>query len=242
MIPQNYSNRFQLVFAHVFRFPLGVVKNVPLSSITQEKHEETVSKKQYDELQNQYVALEQTLIQQRRELKRLSELNSYVGQNYDYILGDIITADSKHGELTIDCRGTTGLEKGQFVISRDYSIIGRITDIIPQLSTAKVKLITSQDSKIAVQIDGINKNLVMQGNGDNTAKISTVSREQEMKANQKVFALRQPGFLDANMIVGAVSNWKSDDKQPLLWDITVRPSWEIEELGEVAVIIKKPQK
>lgn len=242
MIPQNYSNRFQLAFAHVFRLPLSTIKNVSLSNITRDKRNETVPKKQYDELENRYNNLEQTLIKERQNLKRLTELNSFVGQNYDYILGDVITADKQHNELTIECRGTAGIEKGQFVLARDNSIIGRITDIYPQLRTAKVKLITDPDLKIAVQIDGLDKNLVMQGNSDNTAKIGTISKEQEMKTGQKVFALRQPGFLDANMIVGAVSQFKPDDKQPLLWDITVKPSWEIQELNEIAVIVKKPQK
>lgn len=243
MIPQSYSNRFQFAFAHVFRFPLSAAKNINLSNITKDRHKDTVPKKQYDDLVNRYNNLEQTLLQQRRELQRLSELNSHVGKNYEFIHGDVIpaAADSRHSELTISCRGTTGLEKGQFVLARDNSIIGRITDIFPQFGTAKVKLITDPDSKIAVQISGLAKNLQMQGNGDNTAKIGFVSKEQELKTGMEVFALRQSNFLDANMIVGTVTQFKPDDKQPLLWDITVKPSWEIEELNEVAVIVKKTQ-
>jgi cell shape-determining protein MreC len=245
LAPQNLSNKFQLAFAHVFSFPLSMGSNISLTARMQQRPNDTVPKKQYEELKNLYANLEQTLIQQRRELKRLSDLNDFVGQNMDYIIGYIIpaAADRLHSELTIDCsRGTLGLEKGQFVLARDNSIIGRITDIFPQLGKAKVRLITDPDSKIPVKIDELDQSLQMQGNGNDTARIGMVSREKDIKEGQRVFALRQPGFLDAPMITGTVSKCKRDDKSPLLWDITVKPAWKLEELDEVAIIIMKPPK
>ncbi|MBN1973619.1 MAG: hypothetical protein JW787_08260 [Sedimentisphaerales bacterium] len=244
MIPQNSSNKLQLAFAHVFRVPLSASREISISAGAKQQHDDTVPKKQYDELKNRYANLEQQLIKQIKEFRRLSDLNSYVGQNVDYILGDVIpaAADNQHSELTIKCRGTTGLEKGQFVLARNNSIIGRITDIFPQLGTAKVRLITNPDSNTAVQIDGLNKKLYMQGNGDNTAKISMVPKEQDIRIGQQVFALSQPGFIDSDMIIGTISRFKQDDKAPLLWDITVKPAWELEELNEIAVIISKQQK
>ena len=66
-----------------------------------------------------------------------------------------------------------------------------------------------------------------------------VSKEQKITIGQNVFVTVKNGFLDSNMIVGAISSFKQDDKNPLLWDITVKPKWELEELFEIAVIIKK---
>ena len=245
MVPQNYSNKFQLAFAHIFSFPLGISSNVSVLSRTQQNAGDTVPMKEYITLQNKYADLEQNLLQQRRELRRLAGLyNNYVGQNVQFIYGYIIPASSdlQNSELTIECRGTNGMEKGQFVLARDNSIIGRVTDVFPQIGKAKVRLITDSESKIAVKIDGLNLDLLMQGNGDNSAKIGKVSREEKIKEGQKVFALRVPDYLDSPMIVGTISKCRTDDKQPLLWEITVKPSWELEELKEVAIIIMKPPK
>jgi cell shape-determining protein MreC len=242
LIPQNYSNRFQLTFAHIFRFPLNASGNISTLARTQKQTDNTVPRSQYDTLRNKYANLEQTVIQQRLELKKLSNLNSFVGENVNFILGYVIpaSADLQRSELTIRCRGTEGLEKGQFVLARDNSIIGRITDIFPQLDTAKVRLITNPDSKIPVQIEDLNKG-ILQGSGDNTAKISNISTEKEIKVGQQVFVQRDPEFLDASMIAGTVSKCKQDYKSPVVWDITVEPTWKPEELNEIAVIIMKPK-
>ena len=257
LIPQNYSNRFQLAFAHVFRFPLNASGNVSLSARTQKKLGDTVPRSQYDALRNDYYNLRQRIDLQYEELRRLSELTGFVGENVDFILGYVILAstDLQHSELTIECRRTDGLETGQFVLARDNSIIGRITDIFPQLGKAKVRLITNPDSKIAVKIDGLNQNLVMQGNGDNTAKIGNISTKNEVRIGQKVFVqkqsdlpefldvpMRQAEFLDYPMIAGEVTKCRKDDKSPLVWDITVEPTWKVEQLNEIAVITTKPKK
>ena len=243
LIPQSYSNKFQLAFAHVFSFPLSIGSNVSLSARTQQRISDTIPRRQYEELNNRYANLNQTLKKERDKFDRLYGLyNSYVGKNMDFVLGDIIpaTADREHSELTINCSSTNGLEKGQFVLARDNSILGRITDISPQLGKAKVMLITDPESKIAVKIDGLNLKLQMQGNGDGTARIGKVSNEETIKDGKKVFVLDETGFLDAPMIVGTVSKHDRDYNAPLLWEITVTPSWKLEELDEVAIIVMKP--
>ena len=191
-------------------------------------------------MQIRYDNLDQTLQQERKEFDRLFGLyNDFPWENVEFIYGYVIraTADPSQNELTIDCRGTYGLQTGQYVMARNNSIIGTISDIFPQIGKAKVKLITNTDSKIPVQIAGINQMLQMQGNGDNTAKISMVSTKTEIRKGLDVYILRQAGFLDANMKVGTILDFKPNDKQPLIWDITVKPAWELEEIDEIAVIV-----
>ena len=245
LVPQNYSNKLQFTFAHIFSFPLSMESNVSLSASTQQKIGDTIPKKQYDALNNSYVNLQQQLLAQQEKFRQLDKLNnSVIGQNIAFIMGNIIpaAADRQYSELTINCDTTTGLKKEQFVLARNNSILGRITDISTQLGKAKVRLITDPDSKIRAKIDGLEQNLQMQGNGDGTAKIGMVSREKKIKIGQKVFALPQPGFLDSPMIVGTVTKCKTDDKAPLLWEITVAPAWQLEELDEIAIIVMKPPK
>lgn len=237
-IPQNSSNKVQLAFAHVFRVPLSAGRNISLSAGTQKNISDTVPRNKYEELVNRYENLKQQLNKQIDDFQHITDLNAYVGQNIGYIIGHVTTIDNRHCNLIMACEGTKGLQAGQFVLARNFSIIGRITDISSQMADAKVQLVTDPESKLAVQIEGLNKNLYMQGNGNDTAKISMVPSEQEIKIGQNVFVTVKNGFLDSNMIVGTISSFKPDDKNPLLWDITVKPKWELEELFEIAVVIK----
>jgi len=189
-----------------------------------------------------YIAnLEETLAQERKRFKKLSGLyntyNTNVWEGTDFALADVITEEKgSRNELTIACRKTTGLAKGQFVLG-DESIIGTISDIFPQISKATVTLVTDPTSKIPVKIAGF-KNIMI-GSGNNSAKIEMVKNKVEIGEN--VFAYKMPGFLDAPMIVGKVSECNRN-KDPKLWDITVVPACDIKQLDDVAVIIMNPQK
>ena len=237
LAPQNFSNKFQLAFANIFRFPLSMGGNTSLFSSTQQRIGDTVPRRQYEELQNRYYNLDKTLREQRLEFNRLYGLyNSYIGKNVEFILGNIIpaNADLQRNDLTIRLKGTKDLAIGQFVMARNNSIIGRIVDILPQTGYAKVQLITDPDSKTPVKIGGIDKNYMMQGNGDGTARILNVKKEVTIKDNQQVF------ILDPPVIAGTISKLDKDYNAPLLWNVTVTPAWKAEELNEVAVIIMKP--
>ncbi len=243
LVPQDSSDKLQLAFAHIFHVPLNATRNFSLSSETQQNLKDTVPRKDYDILANENNVLNQQLKQMAENFQLLTDLNNYVGQNVDYIYGYIVPASAnlQLSELTINCAGVKGLEKGQLVMSRNLTIIGTISNIAPEMKNAKVRLITDPDSKIPVRIEGLGQRLWMQGNGDNTAKIGNVSRDIEILPGQKVYALKHAGATDWDRYLGTVLKCKPDDKNPLLQDITVKPAWNIEELYEVAIIIEKQQ-
>ena len=81
---------------------------------------------------------------------------------------------------------------------------------------------------------------IMKGSGNNSAKIEMV--KNEIETGENVFALKKPGFLDAPVIVGKVAECSRNQKNPSLWDITVVPACDIEQLEDVAVIIMNPKK
>jgi len=237
--PQNFTSKFQLAFVHVFRWPLSIGGNLALTAQTQQPLAGTVSRSENQHL-NYIANLEETLAQERKKFKKLYELyNTHVWEGTDFALADVITAtvDGSRNELTIDCRKTTGLAKGQFVLG-DESIIGMISDVFPIISKAEVELVTDPKSRIPVKVAGL-KN-IMKGSGNNSSKIEMVKNKVEVGEN--VFALKKPGFLDAPMIVGKVSECNRNQKNPSLWDITVVPACNIEQLEDVAVIIMNPQK
>jgi cell shape-determining protein MreC len=236
--PQNLTSKFQLAFVHVFRWPLTIGGNLALTAQTQQPLMGTASRSETQYL-NYIANLEETLAQERERFKKLSGLyNTHVWEGTDFALADVIPVNvgGSRNELTIACRKTTGLAKGQFVLG-DESIIGTISEVFPQISKATVELVTDPTSKIPIKIAGF-KN-IMKGSGNNSAKIEMVKNKVEVGEN--VYALKMPGFLDAPMIVGKVSECNRN-KDPSLWDITVVPACDIEKLEDVAVIIMNPQK
>jgi len=240
--PQSVTQKFQLTFAHIFNVPLNIGGSIPILG-AQQQIKDMVPRDKFLELENHCANLEQARRQLEDEFKTLYGLyNNYAGQNAEFILGYTIpaTADRTKNELTIEYRGSTGLSTGQFVVAHN-SIIGRITEILPQFGKAKVRLITDPESQIAVEVAGLNK-VLMQGRGNNSAKILNVSMKNKIEVGQHVYAIREPGFLPAPMIVGKVTQCKTDDDNPLLWDITVTPAWNLDQLDDVGIIIVHPPK
>jgi cell shape-determining protein MreC len=237
--PQNLTSKFQLAFVHVFRWPLSIGGDLALTAQTQQPIAGAVSRSE-TQYRNYIANLEETLAQERKKSQKLYELyNTHVWEGTDFALADVITAtvDGSRNELTIDCRKTAGLAKGQFVLG-DESVIGTISDIFPQISKAEVKLVTDPTSIMPVKVAGLKS--IMKGSGNNSAKIEMVKNKVEV--GESIFALKKPGFLDAPMIVGKVSECNRNQKNPSLWDITVVPACNMEQLEDVAVIIMNPQK
>jgi cell shape-determining protein MreC len=240
--PQNLTSKFQLAFVHVFRWPLSLGGDLALTAKTQQALSGTFSRGE-TRYSNYIANLEKTLEQQRKKFEKLSGLyNTYVWEGTDFALADVITKtfDKSGSELTIACRKPAGLVKGQFVLG-DECVIGTISDVFPQISKATVQLVTDPKSKIPVKVGQFKG--IMKGSGNNSVKIEMVKMaKNEVKIGEDVFALKKPGFLDAPVIVGKVTECNRNQRDPLVWDITVVPACNIEQLEDVAVIIMNPQK
>ena len=257
LAPQNLTGKIQLGFVRVFRWPLSIGGGFALTANTQQKLEDAVSRREYDKLQNHCDNLEETLRAQRGKFEKLYGLyNTYKWEGVNYIVADVITAniDRARSELTVAYGKGTGMVKGQYVLG-DNSIIGTISDF--SSGTAHVKLFTDPSSKMPVRIGGVER--MMQGNGDNSAKIPQLLEDHKVEVGDKVFASnkkvrfldtsdkvfarnKKVKFLDAPMIVGTVMQVKTSRKDPLVLDVTVKPACDIEKLQNVAIIIMNPRK
>jgi rod shape-determining protein MreC len=233
--PQNLTNKFQFAFAHIFRWPLNIGRTITLSARTQPQLTDVVSRREYDQLQNYLANLTEELNRERQKVKELSRLrNRRPLEGAGLMLAEVITSSTEG--FIINRGQNDGLQKGQFVLG-DNSIIGTISDVSPR--TAKVELITKTTSSIAVKIGRLKA--VIQGDGKNSAKVQLVSTKHKIKIGDKVYACKKPGLLDTPVIIGTVTQCKTADENPLLWDITVKPACDIRKLAEVAVIIMNPQ-
>ncbi|MHC4189496.1 MAG: rod shape-determining protein MreC [Planctomycetota bacterium] len=244
--PKNLTNEFQFAFVRIFRWPLSIGRNISLSvsRLTAAAHHsptDVVSRRKYNKLHNHLANVTEWLHQERKKVEKLSGLQDRpVWKGVNFVLADVITTsiDKSRSELIINRGQKDGLAKDQFVLV-DNSIIGTISDAASR--TARVKLITDPASRIAVKIAKLNMDRIMQGNGNNSANVRLVSTKYKISIGDIVYAQKKPGFLSTPVIAGIVAQCKSNDENPLLWDITVEPTCDIKKLTDVAVIVMNPR-
>lgn len=236
--PPSLTSRFQLAFARIFSAPLSVGRGISLAA---RSHliADVVNRKEYNQLQNHLA----NVTEQRDELQKKLDLLAGLRTNPDWkrinlVLADIITASDRwRNELIINRGEIDGLRPNQLVLG-DNSVIGKVSEVFPR--TARVKLFTDPASKIAVNVARLNVPRIMQGTGHQTANILQLQVEHQIKKDDPIVAQKQPGFLDVPMIIGRVARCERDDQNPTLWDVTVEPVCNIDELSTVAVIVASP--
>ena len=236
--PQNITNKFQFAFARIFRWPLNIGRSISLSVPVQQPLTNAVSRREYNQLQNHLANVTEQLNLEHKRVEALSGMRSRLPpEGAKLVPADVIRASILQSRLIINRGRSDGLAKGQFVLG-DNSIIGTICDVGNR--EAQVRLFTDPASRIEVKIERLDVERLMQGNGNNSAKIPLVPAGHKIKIGEKVFARRKPGLLDAPIIIGTVAQRKRDDKKPLLWDITIKPACDLEKLADVAVVIMNP--
>ena len=244
--PQKLTNKFQFAFVRILRQPLSIGRNISLSAsrlIASEQHPPTepVSSERYNRLHNHLANVTEWLKQERQKVEKLSGLRDRpVWKGVDFVLADVIAAsvNELRCELIINRGQKDGLAKNQFVLAYE-SIVGTISKV--DTRTAQVRLTTDPASKIAVKIATLNMDRIMQGNGNNSTKVQLVSTKYKIKIGDIVYAQKRPGYLGTPVIAGTVAQCKNNDKNPLLWDITVKPACDIETLTDVAIIVMNPR-
>jgi len=244
--PPKLTNKLQFTFVRFFCRPLSIGREISLStsgltSSAQGSPVDVVSRQRYDKLHNHLANVIEWLRQERQKVQKLSGLRDRpVWKGVNFVLADVITAsiDRLNGELIINRGREDGLVRGQFVMFND-SIIGTISNV--DTRTAQVRLITDPASKIAVKIEGFNTDRIMQGTGNNSAKLQLVPTKYKIKTGDIVYAQKKPGFLATAVIAGTVAQCTSNSENPLLWDITIEPACDMKGLIDVSVIVMNPQ-
>jgi len=240
LAPQQWTNKFQFAFLRIFRWPLRIGSEISLASPTQQQLRSPTNQTiiQY---QNHIANLEQNLQQANQRITKLAGIRNRFPQlkGAKLMPADItkVTISGTQAELIINCGTDEKLASNQFVMA-DNSIIGTITEVSNR--DARVKLFTDKTSNIAVKVGKSEVKRMMQGIGNNSAKVPMLPATYPVKAGDQVFACKKPGLLDVSMIAGIVTQCKRDDRQPSVWDITVQPTCEIAQIEDVTVIIMNP--
>jgi rod shape-determining protein MreC len=233
--PKSMTNKFQFAFAHTFGWPLGISRSITLAADTP-PDTDVVSRREYNKLQNRLADIIEQRNHTQKEVEKLSALRvNPAWERMKFVLANIITdLEGPQNELIINRGAEDGIANDQFVLG-DNSIIGTISGVSAR--SAKVKLFTDPTSKIPVKIEKSDVVRIMQGTGDNSAKIQLLKIDPKIKEGDIVLADKKPGLLDVPMIIGKITQCKRDDKAPSLLDITVEPVCDVQKLDYVAVIV-----
>jgi rod shape-determining protein MreC len=239
--PLGLTGKFQFAFARIFRWPLSTGRQIPLSAKTELPFKDDAEKKE-SQYQNYIANLEAELQQKNLTIQQLTGLRTRLHdlEGAKLVPADIIlsSVSGLRSELIINRGKDDGLTNGMFVLGNN-SVIGTVSDMSAR--TAKVRLFSDASSTVQVNIPDVETNMLMQGAGNSSAKIKMVMVKHQIKIGEPVMLRKKPGYLDSAMVVGEVQQFKRDNKNPSLWDITVKPSCDITKLNNVAVIIMNPQ-
>jgi len=245
LVPRDASGRLQLAYARVFRWPLtlggGVVRVSHTTSqartVSPKEHAEALQAVQ--QLRNQSANLQAQLQEATRQIELLTRLKARPGlERMQPIPAKVIMR--VQDELTIGQGLESGVAVGQYVLSLtearidEQSVIGVVSAVYAKVAT--VKLLTDPTLRLPVGLAGLSVPKLMVGRGDGTARITLVPREHTIRAGDAVYAEKRPGILDVPVIAAEVVQCRPDTKDPLMWDISVRPVCDLATLSDVVVM------
>jgi hypothetical protein len=203
---------------------------------------EVVPRRMYKSLERQYINTFAIMAKLHENYDKLAGLRTNIpNENMGIVMADrIIASPSGRNEILIDKGSLDKVEVGQYVLIEEGNcVIGTVSEVSE--SQAWVKLITDAKHNMPVLIWRIGTLSAMPaqlvGDGKGVAKIPLMTRGDDIKPGDAVFAVEKPGYLESRIIVGKISKVERDKKEPLLLDITVEPDEDYSEIKTVAVVV-----
>lgn len=251
-VPQRTSDRMQLTYARLFRWPLSAGHGLTLAARSTALPRDDADQKPSQEIQNIIANLQAQLQEAQRQNAVLTNLRAKPGwENATLLLAPVtMPADQERSELIIGRGKDHGLAVGQFVMSPgdrnvvdpSASVVGVISSV--DATTAKVRLITaavdpkkaSANSRIAVSVGNLNFPAFLEGRGGNKARIPLIKAEYKINKGDPVYVQKSQG-LEAPVIVGRIAQCVRSKEDPMFWDITVEPVCDVAGLREVAIVV-----
>lgn len=244
LLPQSVTKGVNFLFARFFNPVLSIGRSTA-PPIFKPASADYVTRAEYNRLQAAYDNLRAVLITEHQRYEKLAGIRSSLPKpGPKLVLGEVmnISMGGLRRELIINKGAADGLKPDQYVLGGN-GIVGTVSET--SQATARVRLVTDASCKIKVAVWQADKKKYiytrMDGEGTDLAKIPFISRDYKIRQGDTVYAAAVPGFLETPVIVGRIAQVKPDEKEPLLWDITVEPVQNVELLKRVAVIVTDPQ-
>jgi cell shape-determining protein MreC len=242
LLPQNITKSLNFLFSRIFNPVLSIGRARPAEVLgLSPSAKNFVSRTEYDKLKVAYDNLWADLRAEHKRYEKLARIRSGLPKpGPKLVLAKIenVSLSGLRRELIINKGRADGLKADQYVLGEN-SIVGTVSEISE--ATARVRVVTDVNHKIKVGIWCRDRKeyiiSIMHGDGKNSGKIPLISREYEIRTGDTVYATAVAGFLEAPRVIGQVQEVKPDEKEPLLWDITVKPIQDASLLTHVAVIV-----
>lgn len=243
--PASLTNKLQLAYTHIFRWPLTLGQRLslgrtipPLHAVNDTGAQETTT--EHQRLLNIIDDLRGQLAEARLQIEQLGHVRAVPQwERMSFLMADVTVTGQTHDVLFINRGQGDGVAAGQYVMG-EMSIIGTIASVSDK--TAKVRLITDPASKIPVSLGESDLPRVMEGRPGNVAKVPLVPTSHSVTTGTRVYAKKVPGLLDAPIVAAQVRQCRTDPENPSLLDITVQPACDISTLTSVTVIVSSPKK
>ena len=172
------------------------------------------------------------------ENNKLKELLSLKESNYNLIISTVIKRDNWYKYLTINKGKKDNIKKDLAVIDNN-GLIGKITEVGDNYSI--VSLVTSNlpDNKTSVSIGNNNYFGILSGYNESnrTLIVDTVSKNSDIKINDKVYTNGLGKVIPEGICIGEVIDIKLDDLE-LSKILSIKPSINYDDIKYVGVISK----
>jgi len=240
--PHSVTRRLQLAFLDLCRLPIRSGRAIALSVQTTSKSTQVVAQADYEtlleqnrQLLNDLSTLEATVQQQQQQLDQLAGLRmDRTWERMALLPARVVTRKSPHHVL-IDRGSADGLTQGHLV-QASKAIIGRIVELGTR--TAWVELATSPTSKLPVTVSSGVAGILC-GLGDSRLMEVLVKALVSTALGDRVNVQKTSGLLAEPVAVGTVVWTGKDDLDPVLWEIRVQPSADLDRLDAVWVILPR---
>lgn len=244
-IPHDFTKGLNFLFDTVFSPLLRIGKvSVPKVFRAVPSSEEFVSRTEYNRLLAAYDNVWADLRKEHKLYEKLAGIRAArPKEGPGIVLAEVIYTkiSSVKRELVVNQGQANGLEEGQYVLGEN-AIIGIVSET--SRSTSRIRLLTDINANIPVWIwRPPSKKYIqgwMKGTGTEVGKIPLISTEYDVKDGDTVYAAARVGYLETARVIGKVTGLRSDEKKPLIWDITVEPLMKDEDISNVAVIVMNP--
>lgn len=180
------------------------------------------------------------------DYEKLSKVRTTIpNDDIGIVIADKMKASlTGRSELIVNKGSLDGVEKGQYVLVQEGNcVIGTVVETSE--SQAKIKLVTDSKHYMPIIIHRLGTMTAtpaqLIGNGAGQARIPLMpSKEYDIRPGDLVFAAKNPAFqVDAEIIIGKVSEVEIDKKEPHLLNITVEPIEDFSEINTVAIVVMK---
>jgi len=169
------------------------------------------------------------------ENKRLKMLLDLKTQRSDLVaIAEVFARDPGNWFhlLWIDKGSLDGIRKGMIAVTPD-GIVGMVRDVLGNRSS--IMLITDINSAVAVRIQDIREEGILEGRGDNMTYLKYIPRDVEVEYGQAVITSGLDGLYPEGIIVGYIKDIRKTGTG-FFQDIIVQPTQNLNRVEEVAIL------